>query len=38
MSEEEIKQNSTASLPSPKRERQRDWLPSLVWLIQFLPP
>lgn len=36
MSEEEIKQNSTASLPSPKRERQRDWLPSLVWLIPIL--
>ncbi|MES2580313.1 MAG: MlaD family protein [Pseudomonadota bacterium] len=36
MSEEDIKQNSTASLPSPKRERQRDWLPSLVWLIPIL--
>ncbi|WP_047540324.1 intermembrane transport protein PqiB [Methylotenera versatilis] len=36
MSEEEIKQNSTASFPSPKRERQRDWLPSLVWLIPIL--
>jgi paraquat-inducible protein B len=40
MSEEEIKrdikQNSTPSLPSPKRERQRDWLPSLVWLIPIL--
>lgn len=36
MSEEDIKQNSNASLPSPKRERQRDWLPSLVWLIPIL--
>ncbi|HSI24250.1 MAG TPA: MlaD family protein [Methylotenera sp.] len=37
MSEEETNLDSTQtaadSLPTPKRERQRDWVPSLVWLI-----
>ncbi len=37
MSEQDINtntaQNANANLPAPKRERQRDWLPSLVWLI-----
>ena len=40
MSEEEIKtetrQNPNSGLPSPKRERQHDWLPSLVWLIPII--
>ena len=40
MSEEDIKaenrQNANPGLPSPKRERQRDWLPSLVWLIPIM--
>jgi paraquat-inducible protein B len=42
MSEEEIKKEPpteagpTVSLPSPKREQQRDWLPSLVWLIPII--
>ncbi len=37
--EEQIKkedQTATATLPSPKRERQRDWVPSLVWLIPII--
>lgn len=39
MSEEEINKESqtdTTRLPLPKRERQRDWLPSLVWLIPII--
>lgn len=40
MSEQETNpdtaQNATTSLPSPRRERQRDWLPSLVWLIPII--
>lgn len=42
MSEEEIKKDgpaaetATTRLPSPRRERQRDWLPSLVWLIPII--
>ena len=40
MSEEETNidttQTAAASLPSPKRERQRDWVPSLVWLIPII--
>ena len=44
MSEEEIKKESQTNpepsasphLPLPKRERQRDWLPSLVWLIPLI--
>lgn len=38
MSEQETNTDTTAtsSLPSPKRERQRDWVPSLVWLIPII--
>jgi paraquat-inducible protein B len=40
MSEEETNldttQSAADSLPSPKRERQRDWVPSLVWLIPII--
>ena len=39
MSQEEINNNSDSrqsNLPSPKRQRQRDWLPSLVWLIPII--
>ena len=32
----DIKQPVNPGLPSPKRERQRDWLPSLVWLIPII--
>jgi paraquat-inducible protein B len=31
-----IEQNAIDHLPSPKREQQRDWLPSLVWLIPII--
>jgi paraquat-inducible protein B len=31
-----MQQNSADRLPSPKREQQRDWLPSLVWLIPII--
>lgn len=30
---EEITQENLADLPNPQREKQRNWLPSLVWLI-----
>ena len=35
MSEEENKNENmpTDHIPTPKRERQRDWVPSLIWLI-----
>src|SRR4051812_6213183 len=39
MSQEEINNNSDlkqSNLLSPKRQRQRDWLPSLVWLIPII--
>jgi paraquat-inducible protein B len=40
MSEEETNldtiQSAADSLPTPKRERQRDWVPSLVWLIPII--
>jgi paraquat-inducible protein B len=39
MSEEEnqaTERSATPNLPSPKRERQRDWVPSLVWLIPII--
>ncbi len=39
MSEEENidpTQSAAASIPTPKRERQRDWVPSLVWLIPII--
>lgn len=38
MSEQETNTDTTAtsSIPSPKRERQRDWVPSLVWLIPII--
>ncbi len=29
-------QSAAASIPTPKRERQRDWVPSLVWLIPII--
>ena len=39
MSEENtpnMQQDSVNHLPSPKRVRQRDWVPSLVWLIPII--
>lgn len=38
MSEEENKNENmpTDHIPTPKRERQRDWVPSLVWLIPII--
>ncbi|PPC94220.1 MAG: mammalian cell entry protein [Methylotenera sp.] len=42
MSQEEINQESqkntspTPHLASPRRERQRDWVPSLVWLVPII--
>ncbi|MDI1299822.1 MlaD family protein [Methylotenera sp.] len=33
---EEITQENVAGLPTPKREQQRKWLPSLVWLIPII--
>lgn len=33
---EDIKQERLNHLPSPNREHQRDWLPSLVWLIPII--
>jgi len=33
---EDTNQESVNSLPKPRRERQRNWLPSLVWLIPII--
>ena len=33
---EEIKQENVTGLPTPKREQQSNWLPSLVWLIPII--
>ncbi|HSH73393.1 MAG TPA: MlaD family protein [Methylophilaceae bacterium] len=33
---EDNKQDSVAGLPKPRREQQRNWLPSLVWLIPII--
>ena len=33
---EDTNQETVNSLPKPRRERQRNWLPSLVWLIPII--
>jgi len=33
---EDASQETVNSLPKPRRERQRNWLPSLVWLIPII--
>lgn len=33
---QDLKQENVAGLPTPKREQQRNWLPSLVWLIPII--
>ncbi|MES2499085.1 MAG: MlaD family protein [Pseudomonadota bacterium] len=33
---EDVKQDTLGHLPSPNREKQHNWLPSLVWLIPII--
>ncbi|WP_020167258.1 MULTISPECIES: PqiB family protein [Methylotenera] len=33
---EDVKQDTLGNLPKPSREQQRNWLPSLVWLIPII--
>ena len=33
---QDLKQEKVAGLPTPKREQQLNWLPSLVWLIPII--
>ena len=36
MSEEKIEESVAEAIPVPEKTRQRDWMPSLIWLIPIL--
>ena len=36
MSEEKTEEPAEEAIPVPEKARQRDWMPSLIWLIPIL--